>query len=100
MAATWVGSYSCAGPLSGKHYTWIMKADGTAAGSIEGVGPIDQTWALDKGVLTIKEKSTCPGEGKYKVAWGKDCATMTLSKVSDACAPRGACVDKLTSKRK
>ena len=100
MVATWIGAYSCAGPLSGKHYNWIMKDDGTAAGSIEGLGPINQTWVLKNGVLTINEKDTCAGEGKYKVKWAADCSTMTLSKISDACAPRGACVDKLTSKRK
>lgn len=99
MVATWVGSYSCAGPLAGKHYNWIMKADGTAAGSIEGLGPINQTWVLKDGVLTINEKDQCAGEGKYKVAWAADCSTMTLSKISDACAARGSCVDKLTSKR-
>ena len=99
MVATWTGTYSCPGPLSGKHYNWIMNADGTAAGSIEGLGPINQTWALKDGVLTINEKDQCAGEGKYKVKWAADCSTMTLSKVSDACAPRGACVDKLTSKR-
>ena len=99
MAATWKGAYSCPGPLAGKHYTWIMNADGTATGTIEGLGPINQTWVLKDGVLTINEKDQCSGEGKYNVKWAADCSTMTLSKISDACNERGACVDKLTSKR-
>ena len=99
MVATWTGAYSCPGPLAGTHYNWIMKDDGTAAGSIEGLGPINQTWVLKDGVLTINEKDQCAGEGKYKVTWGADCGTMKLVKISDACASRGACVDKLTSKR-
>jgi hypothetical protein len=100
MAATWTGTYSCPGFLAGKKYTWAMKADGTATGSIEGLGSVQQTWKLDKNVLTITEHNDqCKGDGKYTVSWGASCGTMSLVKISDACASRGACVDKLTSTR-
>ena len=100
LAATWTGKYSCPGFLSGKKYTWAMKADGTATGSIEGLGSVQQTWKLDKNVLTISEHNDqCKGDGKYTVTWGANCGTMSLVKISDACASRGGCVDKLTSTR-
>jgi len=100
MVATWKGAYSCPGFLAGKHYTWVMRADGTATGSIDGVGAIAQTWSLAKDTLTISEKNEhCSGDGKYTVTWGADCGTMKLSRISDACESRGACVDKLTSTR-
>jgi hypothetical protein len=77
-----------------------MKDDGTATGSIEGVGSIQQTWKLAKNILTITEHNDqCKGDGKYTVTWGADCGTMKLSRISDACASRGACVDKLMSTR-
>jgi hypothetical protein len=100
LVATWKGAYSCPGFLAGKHYTWAMRADGTATGSIAGLGSIEQKWSLDKGVLTISEHNAqCSGDGKYNITWGADCGTMKLSKISDACESRGACVDKLTSTR-
>lgn len=100
MVATWKGAYSCPGFLAGKHYTWAMRADGTATGTIDGLGSIEQKWTLAKDVLTITEHNDqCKGDGKYTVSWGAGCSTMKLSKISDACESRGACVDKLTSTR-
>jgi hypothetical protein len=100
MVATWTGTYACPGLLAGKHYTWVMRADGTATGTIEGMGSVQQTWTLANGVLTINEHNDrCGGEGKYNVTWAADCSTMSLARISDACSSRGACVDKLTSTR-
>jgi hypothetical protein len=100
MVATWSGTYSCPGPLAGKHYTWVMRADGTATGTIEGLGSVQQTWTLASGVLSINEHNDrCGGEGRYNVTWGADCSTMKLARISDACPSRGACVDNLTSTR-
>jgi len=100
MVATWTGSYSCPGPLAGRHYTWVMRADGTATGTIDGLGSVQQTWTLANGVLTIAEHNDrCGGEGKYNVTWAPDCSTMKLARISDTCSSRGACVDNLTSTR-
>jgi hypothetical protein len=92
MVGTWTGTYSCPS-LSGDSYTWVIRGDGTATGTIQGV-VIQQTWSVSGNAMTITD-SSCGSPGTYALAFNASCSQVTMTEISDPCPGRGMCVGGL-----
>jgi hypothetical protein len=97
MVGTWTGTYSCPS-LSGRGYTWVIRGDGTATGTIQGVGVVQQTWSVSGDAMTLTD-STCGSAGSYALAFNASCGQVKMTEISDPCAGRGMCVDGLVVTR-
>jgi hypothetical protein len=95
MVGTWTGTYSCTA-LSGIGYTWVIRSDGTATGTIQGSGTVQQTWSVSGDTMTIADiGTTCASAGTYALAFDASCGQVKLTEISDPCAGRAPCVNGL-----
>jgi hypothetical protein len=99
MVGTWTGTYSCS-ELSGLNYTWVIRSDGTATGTIAGGGTVQQAWSVSGDTMSITDVgSTCGSVGTYTLTFDASCNQVTMTKLDDPCTVRGDCVDGLVVRR-
>src|SRR5207237_10879341 len=60
FVGAWAGTYSCPA-LNGVSYNWVVRADGTATGTIGGSYNVRQTWSLSGSNRYIAETVACVG---------------------------------------
>src|SRR4051812_49621219 len=91
FVGTWTATYACSA-LNGMSYSGVVRADGTATGTIGGSLMVEQTWSVSGSTLTIADNG-CAGAGTYALAYDSSCKQLTLTVVSDACTTRSDCAN-------
>lgn len=105
MIGTWQGTLP-GGPLAGQVMTWSIVDSGVSQGSF-GVAQVESTVTVEGLQLSIFDHSStppqvaCPEEqvGRYDLAFGDDCNTVTVTAVEDLCEGRHGSVHAVSLTR-